>query len=65
LEKIGIAKDNLRSVKNTYKRTTNCIKTNKRWPACFETILAVIKGSILLLILFNIIMNKVCNKIKE
>jgi hypothetical protein len=29
LEKTGIAADLFRKVKNTYKRTINCIKTNK------------------------------------
>jgi hypothetical protein len=65
LEKIGIAAYFLRKVKNTYKRTINCVKTNKGQSAWFETKSGVRQGSILSPILFNIIVNDVCNKIKE
>jgi hypothetical protein len=37
LEKIGITADLLREVKNTYKRTTDCIKTNTGQSAWSET----------------------------
>jgi hypothetical protein len=59
LEKIGIAVDLLRKAKNTYKRTVNCIKTNKGQSAGFEARTGVRQGSILLLVLFNIVMNDV------
>jgi hypothetical protein len=55
----------LRKGKNTYVRTINCSKTNKGQSAWFQTRSGLRKGSVLSLILFNIIMKVVCNKIKE
>jgi hypothetical protein len=52
--------DLLREVKNTYKRNINYIKTDKQ-SVWFGTR----QGSILSLMLFDIIMNCLCNKIKE
>jgi hypothetical protein len=52
-------------VKNKYKRTINCNKTSEGQAAWFETRSGMRQGSILSLILFTIIMNDVCNKVKE
>jgi hypothetical protein len=64
LEKTGIAADLLRKVKNTYRMTINCIKTNKGQSAWFDT-RSEVRQSKLSLILFNIIINNACNKRKE
>jgi hypothetical protein len=47
LDKIGNALNILIKVKNTYKGTIKCIKTNKGWSTWFETISGVRQGSIL------------------
>jgi hypothetical protein len=66
LAKIGFSAELLGKVKNAYERIINCIKTSKGQSAWFETRLRVRQVSSLLLpILFNIIMNGVCNKINE
>jgi hypothetical protein len=38
MEKLGTAANSLRKVENAYKRTINCVKTNKERSARFETI---------------------------
>jgi O-phosphoseryl-tRNA(Cys) synthetase len=52
-------------VKNTYKRAINCGKTHMKQSAWFETISGLRQGSVLSLILFNIIIKNVCNKIRQ
>jgi hypothetical protein len=65
LEKVVISADLSRNVKRTYERTVNCIETNKGQSAWFETRLGVRQGSILSLILLNVMMNDICNKVRE
>jgi retron-type reverse transcriptase len=65
MEKIGTAADFFRKVKNTYNRTVTCVKTNKKQSAWSQTRSGVRQGSVLSPILFNIIINYICKKIKE
>jgi hypothetical protein len=61
---IGVSADLLRKVKNTYKSTINFVKINKERSVSYEPRLGLRQGRVLTPILFNIIMNDVCNKIK-
>jgi hypothetical protein len=47
-----------------YMRTINCIETDKGQSAWFKTRSGVGQGNVLQ-ILFNVMMNDVCSKIKE
>jgi hypothetical protein len=63
LEKIGTAAYLLRKLKNSYNRTIKCVKTRKGQSIWFET--SQEPRSISSPILFNTIMNDVCNTRKN
>jgi hypothetical protein len=63
--KLKTSTEIVNQIKQTYEITTNCIKTNRGITGWFETKCGVRQGSILSPILFNVIMNEICVKIKE
>jgi hypothetical protein len=65
LTKLKISPEIVNRIKQTYEITTNCVKTNMGKTGWFETKGGVRQGSILSLILFNVVMNEICLKMKE
>jgi hypothetical protein len=65
LTKLKISPGIVNRIKQTYEITTNCVKINMGKTGWFETKGGVRQGSILSPILFNVIMNEICLKMKE
>jgi retron-type reverse transcriptase len=56
LSKLKISPEIVNRIKHTHETTTNCVKTNMGITKC---------GVILSPILFNVVMNEICLKMKE
>jgi hypothetical protein len=68
LEKFGETRNLNRyfeKMENTYEKTINCVTTNKGQSSWFETRLGIRQGSVLSPVLFNVMMNEICNKIRK